>query len=343
MNRLIFIIGLFAFVMNAQHNSVLAMQKLPFDEGKIVFSSGQVKKSIENIFVIDSATGKVSQLTKKGINLPSKWSTDGRRIAFEAYARDGHNNSEIYVMDADGRNQYRLTYTTNGNASEPRWGISGHEIIFHLAVKGELPKEAVIDLRTLKNKQMNTAEYVTIKTIHGINDYIDEFYKNREGASFQSQEEAKSKTDSIKKAFENRKGFFKFYPSPAQRFCLLYYDVVGQIVLLDMESATQIELKSQKASHPAWSKDGKKIAYVNGDEGDYFLIYDVDKNQYSEVKFQKDRDAGCGGELSWSRNSRKIVYSCGIDYKEDSSWLYILDLETKKSTKLIRGNSPDWY
>jgi hypothetical protein len=53
---------------------------------------------------------------------------------------------------------------------------------------------------------------------------------------------------------------------------------------------------------------------------------------------------GCGGEVSWNANSTRIVYPCGSPYAEKlDSWLYIIDIETKKSLKLIKGSSPDWY
>lgn len=56
------------------------------------------------------------------------WSPDGNKIAFES-ARDG--NREIYVMNADGSGQMRLTNTsiTTGN-EEPDWSPDGTKIIF---------------------------------------------------------------------------------------------------------------------------------------------------------------------------------------------------------------------
>jgi Tol biopolymer transport system component len=45
------------------------------------------------------------------------WSPDGSRIAFESY-RDG--NFEIYVMNADGSGQTRITNNT-ANDESPDW------------------------------------------------------------------------------------------------------------------------------------------------------------------------------------------------------------------------------
>src|SRR5919202_6063074 len=48
------------------------------------------------------------------------WSPDGRRIAFTSH-RDGPSSEEIYVMNADGSAQQRLTFS------------SGHDSIFDIA------------------------------------------------------------------------------------------------------------------------------------------------------------------------------------------------------------------
>jgi TolB protein len=52
------------------------------------------------------------------------WSPDGSRIAFTS-RRDG--NDELYVMDADGSNQTRLTFA-NGHDNGPDWTTGTIEI-----------------------------------------------------------------------------------------------------------------------------------------------------------------------------------------------------------------------
>src|SRR5207249_4993650 len=54
------------------------------------------------------------------------WSPDGSRIAFSS-SRDGNN--EIYVMNADGTGQTRLTTTTASNL-HPTWSPDGAKIAF---------------------------------------------------------------------------------------------------------------------------------------------------------------------------------------------------------------------
>jgi Tol biopolymer transport system component len=58
------------------------------------------------IFVVDLASATCTMLTDDSSGESPSWSPDGSRLAFSS-SRDG--NSEIYVMQADGSNQTRIT------------------------------------------------------------------------------------------------------------------------------------------------------------------------------------------------------------------------------------------
>ena len=76
------------------------------DGKRIAFDSARDSKYF-NIYVLDVGTGTVTRLTKSEANdITPAWSPDGRRIAFTSQ-RDG--NREVYVMNADGSAQTRLT------------------------------------------------------------------------------------------------------------------------------------------------------------------------------------------------------------------------------------------
>ena len=115
-------------------------------DGKhIVFSSDRDNDRDENIeiYVMDADGGNQERLTNNLTEdeYPS-WSPDGKRIAFSA-RRDGHfeNNFgityEIYVMDADGQNEQRLTENRN-NDWNSSWSPDGKRIAFMSDRKGDV-------------------------------------------------------------------------------------------------------------------------------------------------------------------------------------------------------------
>ncbi len=80
------------------------------------------------IYSIDLSTGRVTPLTTQGDwhDEQPRWSPDGHRIAFKS-TRGGSSN--LYVMDADGRNVTRLT-DHRGNDHDPTWLPDGQSMVF---------------------------------------------------------------------------------------------------------------------------------------------------------------------------------------------------------------------
>ena len=116
------------------------------DGKRIVFSSDRDKGRGEaahnyDIYVMDADGGNPQNLT----NNPQEdkepsWSPDGERIVFRA-RRPGHFigedgiTYEIYVMDANGGNEQRLTENRK-NDKDPSWSPDGERIAFASDRKG---------------------------------------------------------------------------------------------------------------------------------------------------------------------------------------------------------------
>ena len=103
------------------------------DGKRIAFVSTRAGNS--EIYVMGANGGKQRNLTNDRLDDSSPaWSPDGKRIAFVSdrdwiLDKDGWPTNEIYVMDADGGNEQRLT--ENGVYDwEPSWSPDGERIAF---------------------------------------------------------------------------------------------------------------------------------------------------------------------------------------------------------------------
>ena len=82
----------------------------------------------ESIYVVKADGSRLRNLTPKpvGTYADPAWSPDGRKIAFVS-DRDG--NSEVYVMNANGKGQRNLTRNPAFDA-DPAWSPDGRKIAF---------------------------------------------------------------------------------------------------------------------------------------------------------------------------------------------------------------------
>ena len=95
------------------------------DGNHIVFDSN--RDGDFQIYVMNSDGSELTRLTSSGVNTTPSWSPDGSRIAFASY-RDGGYMS-LYVMNADGTNQRKLTDNLSDHW-QPAWSPDSQYIAF---------------------------------------------------------------------------------------------------------------------------------------------------------------------------------------------------------------------
>jgi TolB protein len=103
------------------------------DERWVVFQS-RAGEGEYQIYTLDLETGLIVRLTHTlARNFRPSWSPDGSQIVFVS-ERDGQ--SELYVMNADGTDQRRLTSGGLEHVRGPVWSPDGEWILFNAELEG---------------------------------------------------------------------------------------------------------------------------------------------------------------------------------------------------------------
>ena len=149
--RILLLVASFWLVTNTLH-------------AKIAFYSTRDGNS--EIYTMDADGSRQTRLTFNAArdNAPS-WSPNGRLIAFHSSRHDDNDphtdeeNTEIYVMDADGGNQRRLTRYP-GLDTSPSWSPDSTQIVFSSTRNGTF-NIFMIDADGRNIKQITDLEFAT--------------------------------------------------------------------------------------------------------------------------------------------------------------------------------------
>jgi TolB protein len=230
------------------------------------------------------------------------WSPDGKRLVFHSL-RD--ENFGLYVVNADGTNINRLTYSSEREFDrDPTWSPDGKQIVF-----------TTID------------SFIYVINADGTNaTRMTGIFCNFPTWS----------PDGKRIAVSGRNAPFIQTSSSCNS---------SGIYLMDIDGSNKTLLVAEPAEEFAWSPDGKRIAFVSkrdappGADSFYYDIYCINANGSNLIRLTQNGQGGY--DLTWSPDGERIAFS---NYNGDENkWLiYIMNADGSNVTTLTEGMHPAW-
>ena len=116
----------------------------------------------------------------------------------------------------------------------------------------------------------------------------------------------------------------------------------ADIFVMDADGGNQERLtdKSVSDSHPAWSPDRTKIAFVSNRDSGFYQIYIMDARGKRAIKLTDGPPRKAN--LDWSPDGRKLAYTAWDGQDWQNSRIIVMDADGNNAFKLTDGEHPSW-
>lgn len=243
-----------------------------------------------------------------------RFSPDGQKIIFYSYRHQHQSfrearNAEIYMMDADGSYEVRLTYTPHGDYSlAPSWSPDGKQIAFSSGPDMRTLNVIVMNLDSTKRRTMGPG-FVYAWSADGEHLNIGGESTNLESGERMMVKDQAGQTVTGTHS-PNWLKIAYIEPNGEDRDLWVY----------DVESGIRTQLSSGiRAVAPAWSFDSKKIVfsgYLDGGKSSEAFSVNINGSNFKQLT----NFGGWVWRPSWSPDGSQIVFASDRDNKE---WPYI--------------------
>ncbi|MEZ4770823.1 MAG: DPP IV N-terminal domain-containing protein [Caldilineales bacterium] len=275
------------------------------------------------------------------------------RLAFE---REENDNSDVYVMNADGSELTRLTDDPGWDGT-PAWSPDGSQIAFASERLGS-PVLMLMNADGTDQRPLTDPSYASLMPSWSPDGTQIAF------ASTQSYEvQMEGGRQQVDAGFEiwvmNADGSNvqritgdpedqALYPAWSPDGKQIAYQEVGDEVRIIVQEPVEgapatVVTEAVEGRHftPAWSPDGKQLAFMNQLDGvaDVWLL-DVKTNEATHLSQADSND----GEPAWSPDGKEIVFATDRD---GTQTLYIMSADGQNARRLTtddaRYSHPAWW
>ena len=313
------------------------------DGKKILFISQ--RNSFTNryyqLYTVDIATGAEEQLPIPNAYWAS-YSPDGNSIAYTPIADRfeqwknyrGGTMTRIWLYNIKDHKVTEIPKTIGGsNDSKPVW--KGNKVYFRSDRNGEFNLYSY-DVGSKTVKQLTKFDDYPISSLEGSgNDIIFSQAGYLHTYSVANDKESKIKIGIAADLLDQRPRFVKgdeyirsanISPSGTRAV----FDYRGEIITLPAQKGDAFNLTNSPGAHekePAWSPNGKSIAYFSDATGEYEL-YISNHDGTGEPKKINVNGSGFYAHLHWSPDSKKIAFV------DNGRKLYVTDIAAGNTTRI---------